>query len=136
MAAIDNYEDLSNYIDIHEYLATTNRLPPEHALRADEESYETASEEIRIPENDLSDDDPTADRKNLTDKLIKTMHMSFNQFSKNRRHVVQSALLAHQQGRKIFWEVFSGSANLSHQMSQEGWLVECLTLTRAGTLNA
>ena len=31
LAAIDNYEDLSNYIDIHEYLATIKRLPPEHA---------------------------------------------------------------------------------------------------------
>ena len=27
-AAISNYEDLENYIDVHEYLSTTNRTPP------------------------------------------------------------------------------------------------------------
>jgi hypothetical protein len=36
------------------------------------------------------------------------MHISFNQFSKNRRHAVESALMVHQQGRRIFWEVFRG----------------------------
>ena len=120
------YEDLSNYSDIHEYLATTNRLPPKHALQAEEEGYETASEEML--EYDPPEADPTAVRRAFTDKLIKTMDMSFNQFSKNRRHTMESALLAHQQGRRIFWEVFSGSANLSRQMSSEDWLVECFVL--------
>eukprot|EP00435_Cladocopium_sp_Y103_P041136 s155_g11.t1 len=126
LAAIDNYEDLSNYIDIHEYLATTNRLPPEQALQAEEDGYETAPEEI--PADEVEDDDPTAFRRGITDKLIKMMHMSFNQFSKNRRHSIESALAAHEQGRRIFWEVFSGSANLSQQMASEGWLVECFDL--------
>ena len=71
LAAIDNYEDLSNYIDIHEYLATTSRLPPEHALQAKEEGYETASEEML--EYDLPEEDPTAVRRAITDKLIKTI---------------------------------------------------------------
>ena len=94
-----------------------------------EEGYETASEEML--EYDLPEEDPTAVRKTIANnKLIKTMHMSFNhvQFSKNRRHTLDSALLAHQQGRRIFWEVFSGSANLSRQMSSKDWLVECFDL--------
>eukprot|EP00435_Cladocopium_sp_Y103_P022456 s1151_g5.t1 len=34
LAPMDNYEDLENYINIHEYLATTNQTPPEVALQA------------------------------------------------------------------------------------------------------
>lgn len=54
--------------------------------------------------------------------------LGFNQFSRQRPLVVENALYAHQKGQKVFWEVFSGSANLAHRMSHEGRLVECLDL--------
>ena len=82
LAAIDNYEDLSNYIDIHEYLATTNRLPPEHALQAEEEGYETASEEML--EYDLPRRRSNCSPKSNHGQADQddTTCMSFNQFSR------------------------------------------------------
>ena len=41
LAAMNNYEDFDNYVNIHEYLATTQRPPPEHALQAVEVKEET-----------------------------------------------------------------------------------------------
>ena len=34
---------------------------------------------------------------------------------------MEQALHAHESGRKVFWEVYSGSANLSTAMAQAGW---------------
>eukprot|EP00435_Cladocopium_sp_Y103_P060521 s2481_g22.t1 len=124
-ALITNYEDLSDYIDVHEYLSTTGRPPPEQALNADETGYETASEE---PMQEEPPDEDAAVRRDITDKLLKTIHMSFNQFSKQRRLAAEDALYAHQNGQKVFWEVFSGSANLSKTMEDAGWLVQCFDL--------
>ena len=125
------YEDLSNYIDIHEYLATTNRLPPEHALQAEEEGYETASEEML--EYDPPEADPTAVRRAFTDKLIKTMHMSFNQFSRTDVTPWRAPyLLTNKVGE------FSGKSSAAVPASPDrcppriGWS-SALTPTRAGT---
>eukprot|EP00435_Cladocopium_sp_Y103_P067059 s369_g29.t1 len=118
-AAINNYEDLDSYIDLAEYLSMTNRTPPEMAFVEDETpDDETASE---VHSEVLLDDDPTAVRREITTKLIKTMHMEFNSFNKRRRETVEQVLHAHHEGRRIFWEVYSGSANLSETMKIYGW---------------
>ena len=51
------------------------------------------------------------------------MHMEFNSFNKKRKETVEKVLYAHQEGRRIFWEVYSGSANLSETMKYYGWEV-------------
>ena len=116
-AAISNYEDLENYIDVHEYLSTTNRTPPETAFQTEEPETNT----IEIDSPDAPAEDPTEIRRPITDKLVKSLHMNFNKFSKQRRTVMEQALHAHESGRKVFWEVYSGSANLSTAMAQAGW---------------
>ena len=117
--AINNYEDLDNYITVHEYLSMTNRTPPETAfLEENPEDDETYSEDYS---ESFQEEDPTAVRREITSKLIKTMHMEFNSFNKQRREMVEQVLHAHQEGRRIFWEVYSGSANLSATMESYGW---------------
>ena len=118
-AAIANHEDLSDYIDIHEYLATTNRVGPEIAFKAIDSHNDEPDFEIPEP----PEEDPNEVRKPITEKLVKSLHMNFNKFSKQRRTVVEQALMTHQSGRKVFWEVYSGSANLSHVMAEAGWEV-------------
>ena len=128
IAAINNYEDLSDYISLQEYLATTNRSPPELALHAKEsevESPETISVE---PTSDLSEEDPTEVRRPITDRLVKTIHMNFNHFNRQRKSMVEQALHAHEQGKRIFWEVYSGSGNLSAAMAAEGWVAQCFDI--------
>ena len=117
--AITNYEDLSDYIDIHEYLATTNRAGPEIAFQADEDIDKI---DLNMYEPEIAvEDDPTEVRRPITSKLVKSLNMNFNKFSKQRRTVVEQALIAHEAGRKVFWEVYSGSANLSAVMAEAGW---------------
>ena len=115
--AIRNYEDLYDYIDIHEYLATTNRAGPETAFKTDE----IMDLDFTVDAEEPYVDDPTEVRKPITTKLVKSLNMNFNKFSKQRRTVVEQALMAHDSGKKVFWEVYSGSANLSAVMAEAGW---------------
>eukprot|EP00435_Cladocopium_sp_Y103_P007119 s2224_g2.t1 len=119
-AAITNYDDLDDYISIHEYLMMTNRSPPETALLEDDKTDDATSiiEENYDP---VVDEDPSAMRRPITTKIIKTLHMEFNSFNKKRRDTVEQVLHAYQSGRRIFWEVYSGSANLSTAMKAHGW---------------
>ena len=116
--AINNYDDLADYINIHEYLSMTNRSPPEKAfLEEDTTLEETPTESLE----DFQDDDPAAVRRPITDKLIKTMHMEFNSFNRRRKDTIEQVLHAYQTGRRTFWEVYSGSGNLSSVMRDCGW---------------
>ena len=76
LAAMDNYEDLDSYVNIHGYLATTQRPPPEVPLQAVEIKDEIIIEEELS--SDPPDEDPTAVRRPITDRLMKTIHMNFN----------------------------------------------------------
>ena len=80
------------------------------------------------PPMDPPDEDPTAVRRPITDQLMKTLHMNFNQCNKKRRASLEQALLAHQRNKKVFWEVYSGSGNLAATMAAEGWEVMCFDL--------
>ena len=119
-AAITNYEDLNDYISIHEYLLMTNRSPPETAFMEDDSQDQEDSHDMESYDH-IMDDDPTAVRRPITTKLIKMMHMEFNSFSKKRRETVEQVLHAHEHGKRIFWEVYSGSANLTEAMKAQGW---------------
>ena len=125
-AAMNNYENLDSYVNIHEYLATTQRPPPGVALQAVEVKEESSMEEE--PPMDPPDEDPTAVRRPITARLMKTLHMNFNQFNKKRKASLEQALLAHQRNKKVFWEVYSGSGNLAATMAAEEWEVMCFDL--------
>ena len=116
--AINNYDDLADYINIHEYLSMTNRSPPEKAfLEEDTTLEETPTESAE----DFQEDDPAAVRRPIIDKLIKMMHMEFNSFNRHRKDTIEQVLHAYQTGRRTFWEVYSGSGNLSSVMRDCGW---------------
>ena len=124
---IDNYENLEDYPHIQEYLAATSRTPPtilmpeeETALEADEKE----ESEVESPSTLAEDEDATAVRKPITDKLIKTLHMNFNLFSRQRRSKIEKALNAYDKGKLVFWEVYCGSGNLSQVMMSHGWEVK------------
>ena len=120
--AISNYEELDNYIDLETYLSLTERCPPERALM--EQEIDQIPDEHSDLDLQVLEEDPTAVRREITDKLIKTMHMEFNGFNRRRKAVVEQALHSHETGKKIFWEVYSGSGNLSDMMEYHGWKVQ------------
>lgn len=107
-AAITNYEDLNDYISIHEYLLMTNRSPPETAFMEDDSQDQEDSHDMESYDH-IMDDDPTAVRRPITTKLIKMMHMEFNSFSKKRRATVEQVLHAHEHGKRIFWKSTVGA---------------------------
>ena len=105
-----------------------DHAPPEVALQAVEIKEEKTTEDE--PSSDPPDEDPPAARRPITDRLMKTLHMNFNQFNKKRKRKasLEQALMAHQKNKKIFWEVSSGSGNLATTMEAEGWEVMCFDL--------
>ena len=122
-SAISNYDDLDNYIGLQDYLVLTERSPPEIALLQDDtpqDQAEASAEADTMPE----DEDPSIIRRDITDKMIKTMHMEFNSFNRRRQAQLEQGLRAHEKKQKIFWEVYSGSGNLSTVMESYGWLVQ------------
>ena len=96
----------------------TNRSPPEKAFLEEDTTWEETPTES--PE-DFQEDDPAAVRRPTTNKLIKTMHMEFNSFNRRRKDTIEQVLHAHQTGRRTFWEVYSGSGNLSSVMRDCDW---------------
>ena len=126
---LTNCEAADAYISLEEYLGATLREPPERALQAHEDPAEEETPVEPSPEPDetsLSDaipEDPTAVRKPITDKLIKTMHMHFNMVGKRRAALIEQAMMSYKKHRKVFWEVYSGSAGLATTMQEFGWTV-------------
>ena len=126
---LQNLDDISTYISLEEYLSTTLREPPERALTAaecgEEETLEepTPEDELYTPTSEIQYDDPTAVRREITSKLIKTLHMHFAHLGKRRNQLVEQALTAYTHRRKTFWEVYSGEAGLAQVMLEFGWNV-------------
>ena len=123
-AARGNADDLSAYVSIHEYLATTGRPPPERALFQAEGSGPEDEFHSLTPTGEIEEEDPSGARKPITGKLIRTMHMHFNMNFNHRRTTIEAALQAHDRGRKLFWEVYSGSGQLAATMESWGWEVQ------------
>ena len=112
-----NLDDISAYITLEEYLATTLREPPERALLSheagEEETPVEPSPEPQTPTSEVIYDDPNAVRKEITSKLIKTLHMHFAHLGKRRNQLVEQALTTYHKCQKVFWEVYSGKAGLA-----------------------
>ena len=122
--ALTNEEDLATYVSVHDYLATTGRDPPETALFNAECTEEEVGSPSPAPDDTTEGEDDTGVRKPITDKLIRTMKLQFNMNLTHRRDTVEQALSAHDNGRRLFWEVYSGSGQLSDEMEQHGWEVQ------------
>ena len=92
------------------------RLPLKgHRLHDDEPDFE-------LPEP--PEEDPNEVRKPITEKLVKSLHMNFNKFSKQGRAVVEQALVATTPAERFSGKSnYSGSANLSAVMAKAGWEV-------------
>ena len=73
--------------------------------------------------SEIEGEDPSDIRRPITEKLLRTMQMSFNQQFNRRKQTIDQALHAHERGRKVFWEVYSGSGNLADHFSRQGWEV-------------
>ena len=74
LTAFQNDEDINNYITLEEYLGTTLRQPPEHALQAhegpaeEETPVDPSPDEDDTPTSEVIYDDPTAVRREITNK--------------------------------------------------------------------
>ena len=134
LAVLQNCEELDSYITLEEYLSTTLRDPPDYALQAhehpqeEETPVEPSPEYEDTPTSELLYDDPEAVRRPITDKLIKTMHMHFNMVGKRRAALIEQSMVAYKKRRKVFWEVYSGSAGLAAAMQAFGWTVRTFDL--------
>ena len=127
LTTINNYENLEDYIHIQEYLATTSGTPPSALMPEDEtalEAKERDESEVESPSTMAEDEDATAVRKPITDKLVKTLHMNFNMFSRQRRSKLEKAMHSYDKGKLVFWEVYCGSGNLSQVLQSHGWEVK------------
>ena len=108
-------------LDLRNYLLAIGREQDEYAFVEDNLIHEdTESADLEAED----EEDATAFRKPITDKLIKSLHMNFGRFQSHRQSALETALHAHQQGKRVFWEVYSGSGNLSDVMQTEGWEVQ------------
>ena len=112
-------------LDLRNYLLAIGREQDEYAFIEDNLIHEdTESADLEAED----DEDATAFRKPITDKLIKSLHMNFGRFQSHRQSAVETALHAHQQGKRVFWKVYSGSGNLSEVMQTEGWEVQAFDI--------
>ena len=62
-------------------------------------------------------------RKEITDKLLRGIRFHHATMFAHRRSVLEQGLRAHEEGAKVFWEVYSGEAGLSLEMQRRGYLV-------------
>ena len=122
-----NTDNIETYISLEEYLGATLREPPERALHANEHGEEETpvepSPEPQTPTSEVRYEDPTAIRREITNKLIKTLHMHFAHLGKRRNQLVEQALSTYHKKQKLFWEVYSAEAGLAQVMSEFGWKV-------------
>ena len=56
------------------------------------------------------------------------MHMHFNMIGKRRSALIEQSLMSYKKQRRVFWEVYSGSAGLATAMSEFGWTVRTFDL--------
>ena len=106
-----------------QYLEATGRDPPEHCLQADEENVTDAEEVEDRPVAPHDEEEVAAVRKEITDKLLRGIRVHHATMFARRRTVLEQGLRAHEQGAKVFWEVYSGEAGLSMEMQRRGYTV-------------
>ena len=108
-----------------QYLEATGRDPPEHCLNAEDDDNATEEESMEnAPCSALDDDEQVAlVRKEITDKLLRGIRFHHATMFAHRHTVLEQGLRAHEQGVKVFWEVYSGEAGLSLEMQRRGYMV-------------
>ena len=117
-----------------QYLEATGREPPEHCLQADEDNATDAEVAEERPVALPDEEETAAVKKEITDKLLRGIRVHHATMFAHRRTVLEQGLRAHEQGAKVFWEVYSGEAGLSMEMQRRGSPSSALTSTLAGTL--
>ena len=111
-----------------QYLEATGRDPPEHCLQVDGEPFQDNltddDEPVMNQQPQGQNDEQVAEvRKEITDKLLRGIRFHHATMFAHRRSVLEQGLRAHEEGAKVFWEVYSGEAGLSLEMQRRGYLV-------------
>ena len=119
-----------------QYLEATGRDPPEHYLQVDGDPYQDNltddDEPVMNQQPQGQNDEQVAEvRKEITDKLLRGVRFHRATMFAHRRSVLEQGLRAHEEGAKVFWEVYSGEASLSLEMQRRGYLV--YSFGRCGT---
>ena len=106
-----------------QYLEATGREPPEHCLQADEDNATDAEVAEERPVALPDEEETAAVKKEIADKLLRGIRVHHATTFAHRRTVLEQGLRAHEQGAKVFWEVYSGEAGLSMEMQRRGYTV-------------
>ena len=114
---LQNDEETSSYVTLLDYLTATGRQALEKAFYFNyvgTSAFNT--DEAVVPE--LTE--PKDIRREITNKLLKSMYMHFNAWGNKRRRILEEVLNAHTTGRRTFWEVYSGDALLAETFTENG----------------
>ena len=107
------------------YLESTQRTgPPELTFNVDEPDLEQDpgqqdQQELSGSPMDYAEDQ-TAVYRNITGKLMNTLHCQHTLARARQRQTIEQALRAHQRGTLMTWEVYSGKGNLAQAFRQLG----------------
>ena len=102
---IENTKDTSAYVTLVDYLTATGRSPPEKAFYLNYIGTSAMSPKEKVmPEFS----EPKDIRREITDKLMKTMYMHFHVWGNRRPSTTEEILNTHTTGKRVFWEVYSG----------------------------
>ena len=123
---IENTKDTSAYVTLVDYLTATGRSPPEKAFYLNYIGTSAMSPKEKVmPEFS----EPKDIRREITDKLMKTMYMHFHVWGNRRTSTTEEILNTHTTGQRVFWEVYSGDGLLSKTFERNGWEVRSFDLT-------
>jgi hypothetical protein len=123
---IENTKDTSAYVTLVDYLTATGRSPPEKAFYLNYIGTSAMSPKEKVmPEFS----EPKDIRREITDKLMKTMYMHFHVWGNRRTSTTEEILNTHTTGQRVFWEVYSGDGLLSKTFERNGWKVRSFDLT-------
>ena len=124
---IENTKDTSAYVTLVDYLTATGRSPPEKAFYLNYIGTSAMSPKEKVmPEFS----EPKDIRREITDKLMKTMYMHFHVWGNRRTSTTEEILNTHTTGQRVFWEVYSGDGLLSKTFERNGWKVRSFDLTK------
>ena len=126
-------EDTASYQDpavsllsLSDYLADTGREGPEMALTVDEAPR--VAEDPGIVEPPPEPWTHPAVRAPITPRLLKSLEVSARQYANAVSQALEEALWSSSCTPLLFWEVYSGSGNLSNEMANRGFAVRTFDL--------
>ena len=128
---IDNTFGYGDTYDLRQYIENTKREPPEVIMKiyeAEQESQEEPNDAEDTSDAETEDAEPYLVRRNITNKLLKTLRLHQHMLEQKRRDTVDRVLKAHEDQRLQFWEVYSGEARLATAMQRKGYIVQTFDL--------